>query len=100
MRCLLAVLGTHGDVLPFIALGSALARRGHEVLLLAPAPFEKHAVRVGLSFHALGTQADFDRLVREPDLWHPRRGTKVAFRYAIDRVADIYRWVEAHRTDG
>ncbi|MGO8528672.1 glycosyltransferase, partial [Rhizobium ruizarguesonis] len=50
--------------------------------------------------HALGTQADFDRLVREPDLWHPRRGARVAFRYAIDRVAAIYRWIEAHRTDG
>lgn len=100
MRCLLAVLGTHGDVLPFIALGSALGRRGHEVLLHAPAPFEKHAVRAGLSFYALGTQADFDRLVREPDLWHPRKGTTVAFRYAVERVADIYRWVEAHRTDG
>ncbi len=99
MRCLLAVLGTHGDVLPFIALGSALARRGHEVLLNAPAPFERHAVRAGLAFHALGTQADFDRLVREPDLWHPRRGAQVAVRYALERVADIYRWVEAQRTE-
>jgi rhamnosyltransferase subunit B len=99
MRCLLAVLGTHGDVLPFIALGSALVRRGHEVLLNAPAPFERHAVRAGLAFHALGTQADFDRLVREPDLWHPRRGARLAFRYALERIPDIYHWIEAHRTE-
>jgi len=99
MRCLLAVLGTHGDVLPFIALGSALAGRGHEVLLNAPAPFERHAIAAGLSFHPLGTQADFDRLVREPDLWHPRRGARLAFRYALDRVSEIYRWIEAHRTE-
>ncbi|ACK86280.1 glycosyltransferase [Methylorubrum extorquens] len=96
MRFLLAVLGTHGDVLPFLALGSALLRRGHEVALSAPAPFEKHADRAGLSFHAIGTQADFDRVVREPELWHPRRGIETAFRYGLDFAPDVFRWIEAN----
>lgn len=99
MKFMLAVLGTHGDVLPFLALGSELLRRGHDVSLSAPAPFAKHAARVGLAFHAVGTQADFDRLVREPNLWHPRRGVETAFRYGLDFAADIYSWIEANRSD-
>ncbi len=99
MKCLLAVLGTHGDVLPFIALGSALAGRGHEVLLTAPAPFEGAARRAGLTFHPLGDRADFNRLVCEPDLWHPRKGARTAFRHALRFTPDVYRWIEAHRSE-
>lgn len=100
MKCLLAVLGTHGDVLPFIALGNALAGRGHEVLLTAPAPFKAAARRAGLTFHPLGTRADFEQLVGEPDLWHPRKGAATAFRHALRFTPDVYRWIEAHRTGG
>ncbi|MGH1574917.1 glycosyltransferase [Methylobacterium sp. P31] len=99
MKFLLVVLGTHGDVLPFLALGSELLQRGHDVALSAPAPFAEHAAQAGLSFHALGTQADFDRLVREPHLWHPRRGVATAFEYALAFAEDTFRWIEANRTE-
>ncbi|MBN3787941.1 glycosyltransferase [Burkholderia sp. Ac-20353] len=31
MRILIATAGSHGDVLPFIALGRELSRRGHDI---------------------------------------------------------------------
>ena len=99
MKFLLAVLGTHGDVLPFLGVGSELLRRGHDVSLSAPAPFAEHAAQAGLPFHALGTQADFDRLVREPNLWHPRRGVETAFEFALAFAEDIFHWIEANRTE-
>ncbi|AWN34479.1 glycosyltransferase [Methylobacterium radiodurans] len=99
MRFLLTVLGTHGDVLPFLALGAALRQRGHEVLLSAPAPFAALASRAGFPFHAVGTQDDFDRAVGNPRLWHARRGIEVAFGYGLDFAREVDRWIEANRTE-
>ena len=41
MRFLLVTIGTHGDVLPHIAIGARLQARGHQVTLAANAKFEK-----------------------------------------------------------
>ena len=84
----LVAVGTHGDVLPFIALGHELLARGHGASLAAPAPFEAMARRAGLAFQPLGTAADYEAVIREPELWHPRRGFRPMFDYAMS-VAEI-----------
>ena len=89
----LVAVGTHGDVLPVIALAVKLAARGHVVRLAAPAPFAGLAQRAGLPFHALGTQTDYDRFIRSPDLWHPRRGLRPLFDYVLDLTGPTYRWL-------
>ncbi|MDP4025239.1 glycosyltransferase [Methylobacterium sp. NEAU 140] len=89
----LVALGSHGDVLPFIALGAELSRRGHGVTLAAPAPFAALAGRAGLAFHPLGTAQDYDRHNAEPDLWHPRRGVAAGFRYYAAMIEPTYRWL-------
>jgi rhamnosyltransferase subunit B len=35
MKVLLSTAGSHGDALPFMALGRELAARGHKVILYA-----------------------------------------------------------------
>lgn len=79
----LVAVGTHGDVLPFIALGHELLKRGHGVSLAAPAPFEAMARRAGLAFQPLGTVADYEAVIRQPDLWHPQQGFRPMFDYAL-----------------
>lgn len=62
MRALAAVLGSEGDVVPFIALGQRLAERGHELVL---AGFEDFATRVqteGIDY--LPLPGDCQRLMR------------------------------------
>ncbi len=77
MRVILAPLGSHGDVHPFVGLGRALKARGHEVLLLTAEPFRELADRAGFDgFAPLGTADDFERMIRDPDLWHPDRAVK------------------------
>ncbi|MER2269648.1 glycosyltransferase [Methylobacterium oxalidis] len=93
MRVLLVAIGSHGDVLPFLALAAELDRRGHAVTLAAPAPFAPMAERAGLGFHPLGTRADYADFAAEPELWHPRRGVKAAFRYVSLLTEPTYAWL-------
>ncbi len=58
MRVLIAALGSRGDVQPFVALGWALARRGHQVTIVADQVFVPLVQRYGL--HA----APFDAKVQ------------------------------------
>ncbi|WP_375463465.1 glycosyltransferase [uncultured Methylobacterium sp.] len=100
MKIHLVAVGTHGDVLPFIALGAELMRRGHTVILAAPAPFAASAARIGLAFHSLGTQAQFDDFVADPQLWRPWRGVRAAFDFFSALTEPTYRWLEGGWTDG
>ncbi|MCJ2007417.1 glycosyltransferase [Methylobacterium sp. E-041] len=95
MRVQIIAAGTHGDVLPMVAIGVELALRGHAVTLAAPAPFAASAVRAGLSFHALCTQAEYDRLIGTPNLWRPWRGVQTMFEAVASLAEPTYRWLAA-----
>ncbi|MDB5310547.1 MAG: RhlB, TDP-rhamnosyltransferase 1 [Gemmataceae bacterium] len=76
MRVLLAPLGSHGDVHPFLGLGLALRARGHEVHFITSAAFRGLVERNGFPFAPVGTEEDYDALTRDPDLWHPSRSLR------------------------
>ena len=64
LRVLIATAGSHGDVLPFVAIGQALAARGHEVLLFANPVFQPMVEQAGLRFVGIGTQQEHHALFR------------------------------------
>ena len=68
MRILINATGSHGDVLPFIALAREFQQRGHDARLYATAVFEPFAREAGLSFKALGSVEDYESLLRDPDI--------------------------------
>lgn len=74
MKILIAAAGSHGDVLPCVALGTELQARGHDVQLFASAPFEPLAAQAGLPFTPVLGSAELQRLQAHPDSGHPRRG--------------------------
>jgi len=53
MRITLHTLGTRGDMQPFLALSVGLKRRGHDVLMVAPAQFEEAAAAEGVDLHPM-----------------------------------------------
>ncbi|MEH3117752.1 MAG: glycosyltransferase [Methylorubrum populi] len=93
MQVFIVAVGSHGDVLPLLAMGSALRSRGHAVTLAAPAPFAAMAARAGLPFFALGTEADYRRVVAEPSLWRPWRGAWAMFRHVSALTEPTYHWL-------
>lgn len=48
------VVGTRGDVQPFIALGMGLEKAGHRVRLASHANFREFVASFGLEFYPLG----------------------------------------------
>lgn len=53
MRMLISTVGSRGDIQPFVALGSELSRRGHDVTLATHAPFKEMVEAHALSFAPL-----------------------------------------------
>jgi UDP:flavonoid glycosyltransferase YjiC (YdhE family) len=73
MHVLLATLGTDGDVFPHMGLAAVLQARGHQVTLAAPEPYRARADALGIEFYPLVSAAEVDRMLADPDLWHPFR---------------------------
>jgi rhamnosyltransferase subunit B len=84
---LVAVLGSHGDVHPLLAVARALRDRGHDVIFIAPAMYENLAQAAGLKFIPVGTWEQFERLSSNPDLWHPTR----SFRVIAEGTAELFK---------
>src|SRR5207245_1102827 len=76
MRVLLAPLGSHGDVHPFLGLGLALRARGHDVHVITSEAFRGLIERHGFPFAPVGTEADFEAMIHHPDMWHPGRSIR------------------------
>lgn len=83
LRVLLPTIGSSGDVNPVVGLGCALRERGHEVTVATNEVFSEQVRSSGLGFAALGTAAEAERIMRDPDLWHPLRGFPCIVRGAI-----------------
>ncbi|TXM94836.1 glycosyltransferase [Methylobacterium sp. WL116] len=100
MNVQIVAVGTHGDVLPMVAIGVELASRGHAVTLAAPAPFAALAARAGLVFHALCTETEYDRLIGTPNLWRPWRGVQAMFEAVATLTEPTYRWLIGQQAMG
>jgi rhamnosyltransferase subunit B len=83
MRVIISTIGTAGDVHPFIAVGQALRRRGHEVMLLSHEVFRARVEWAGLEFRSLGEAATYERVVKHPHFAHHLRGLTFAFHHLI-----------------
>src|SRR5262249_49186876 len=80
---LLMPVGSHGDVHPFVAVGRALQARGHEVTLITSGYFENLARKAGLPFVPIGTAAEFQGCLDNPDIWHPTSGFRALAEFRL-----------------
>ncbi|WP_312889615.1 glycosyltransferase [Methylobacterium sp. R2-1] len=94
MNIVFTAIDTYGDVLPFVAIGRRLARRGHDVFLYAPKPFRQSASRAGLDFDAMCTEAEYDEALSSPNLWHPQRGLAPLFKMMVSVAGRTMQWLE------
>lgn len=80
MRVLCSTFGSSGDVFPMFGLALELRRRGHDVRFATNVHYAGLADRHGMPFEPLGTEAQFEAAISNPDLWHPRRAFAHVFR--------------------
>jgi rhamnosyltransferase subunit B len=99
LHVLLPTLGSAGDVHPFIALALALQARGHRATVLTNPLFQALIERQGLGFEAVGSIELAYAAIRNPDLWHPRKGLRYVLQIMAPAVTEVYR-ILARRADG
>ena len=100
MKIIIMALGSGGDVFPFIAIGQVLRERGHTVALLANPHFAAAVAQAGLSLVPLGTEAQYLAALRQPDIWHPRRGFAVIWRHIMEWTPQILTIIEGQIVPG
>lgn len=100
MQVFIVAVGSHGDVLPLLAIAAELRRRGHAVTLAAPAPFAAMAARADLPFFALGTEDDYRLAATETELWRPWRGVGAMFRHVSAATEPVYDWLARNARPG
>ncbi|HTX65155.1 MAG TPA: nucleotide disphospho-sugar-binding domain-containing protein [Opitutaceae bacterium] len=79
---ILTPVGSAGDVNPFLWIAHGLRARGQAVTLILTPPFDELARAAGLPVVTVGTLADYERLVRDPDLWHAGRAMNLILGHA------------------
>ncbi|MCG5547930.1 glycosyltransferase [Halorhodospira halochloris] len=78
MRALICASGSHGDVLPFIALGKALQERNCEVFIYTHRYFKQRIESEGLNCIGVGDSTDeYQQLLSDPKLTDSHQGTKI-----------------------
>ena len=100
MNIVITALGSGGDVFPFIALGQVLRERGHRVTLLANPHFAAAVAQAGLPLAPLGTEAEYLAALRQPEIWHPRRGFAVLWRQIMEWTPRILTMIEGRIVPG
>src|SRR5450631_3737971 len=74
--------GSAGDVFPFVWLGRLLRNRGHRVTIITAVVFDEFVHATGLNFVGIGTPAEFDDILKNPDVWSAVRGPELIFKLA------------------
>lgn len=100
MNILINAVGSHGDVLPFIALGRELRRRGHHPHLFANETFEAMAKQADLDFSATGTAADMARYMEDRDATDPMKGMALLAKAMMQSVRQTYPLLKAAHVPG
>ena len=82
--------GSAGDVLPILLTAQELKARGHEVQLITAPEFRDRVESAGVDFIAGGSQAQFDEVIGDPQVWHPRRAMETLWRHIGPLWAQAY----------
>jgi rhamnosyltransferase subunit B len=86
-RVIIITRGTAGDVMPFLEMGSALVRRGNDVLLITHCHYEQVARRAGLGLEPLDTPEQFHAFVNDgPFLEGPSGVLEFSQRHVFPRT--------------
>lgn len=67
-------VGTTGDIHPFMRIASALQTLGRKVTFITHSYYERVVHDAGLPFVGIGTDEEFLSVLRNPDIWDPKKG--------------------------
>jgi len=100
MNIILFCCGSSGDVLPFVRIGSALCRRGHQVRLITHAGYEKLANDVEIEYDAYDMASEYAAFLDEAALLNTPSGIpKFLRKHSFPRVGRVLDLIGQQRLD-
>jgi rhamnosyltransferase subunit B len=91
---ILIPVGSSGDVHPLVGVAIALKVRGHRVTVCTNGYFRELVERNGLEYVEFGTREEYLKVIDDPDIWHPRRGTQRVMTNLIEKMLHAsYEWL-------
>ncbi len=99
-KFILVPTGSVGDIHPFVWLGKGLVARGHDVCAIVHRPFDDLMRAAGIRPVAYGTGNEYEAVIRNPDLWHPRKGFELIARMSSRLYREIVPRVRQEVTRG
>lgn len=75
---IVATIGSTGDLHPLLSIARALQALGRKVTFVTHVHFEDAVRRVGVPMVGLGSEAEYRRILDNPDLWNPRKALGAA----------------------
>lgn len=100
LNVILIAVGSHGDVLPFLAIGRELQARGHRVTFCTNGMFITQVHRFGFEYVEVGTAEEYLALVANPEMFHPTRGLKLLAEPLLRMLRGIYGAIEERYIPG
>lgn len=91
MRVLMMAVGSLGDILPFVAIGAELSKRGHEVRFYGNDYFRRYAEDLGLHFTATSDAAEYEAFLTSPAATDPKEAMRAVANGVLGKVASSYR---------
>lgn len=95
-RVLIATVGSHGDVHPYLAVARALVQRGHEVRFAVHPHFHRAAELAGVEAVPLDAGLDYLAIVGDPRLTRPWRAPSYIVNGLLERAPGMARETIAH----
>ena len=83
-------MGTDGDVFPYLGLGAELKRRGHRVTAVLSDLYESLAKQHGFEFASLAPAEETERLLANPDFWHPIKTVRIVSQWGLPYIQQQY----------
>jgi rhamnosyltransferase subunit B len=93
----LVTKGSYGDLVPFLAIGEALKRRGNDVILISNCHYEGAARKVGLAFDSWDTPSQYQAFISDGYLLDSPTGIReFADRHIFPQLEREYSVLEKH----
>ncbi len=102
MKFFIASIGSGGDLYPMLSIGAELARRGHDVTVLAGDWQEAAVRRAGLAFHGVLSEEQFNGIGEISRAAPTPGGSWVAYYYraVMPAIGPVYDYVSEHQVPG
>ncbi|MEM7315346.1 MAG: glycosyltransferase, partial [Planctomycetota bacterium] len=94
-------IGSAGDVHPYVAIGSRLRKRGHDVLVVSDESFRSIVESSGLDFVSVGVPVDWNSVARDQRIHRRTAAWKEAMQWgAVGLMREVYSKISQNHRPG